>query len=113
MTDLFHAKQAQRTPGPYKVSAWDKSLIINDERDILCGVGIDQAELLDDRDVADRNFIIEACNAYDAHVARIAELEAALREIAYASPRDDGYDAYDAAGRYQSVARAALAKGEA
>lgn len=54
--------------------------------------------------------IDECVRSYEAHVATIAELAAALREIATARAGDDKFDAYDAADRYRNIARAALAK---
>lgn len=61
------------------------------------------AECYDKEDAA---FIVEACNSHDANVARIAELEAALRAIAAEEPTDNAAWAAE-------VARAALAKGAA
>lgn len=52
---------------------------------------------------ANAAFIVEACNAHDALVARVAELEGALRKIADEQCAHPGFC-------YHHIARAALAK---
>jgi len=63
--------------------------------------------------VEDADFIILACNAYDAHLARIAELEAALRSVVKdaESRINVPYDSMTA--ETLRIARAVLAKGAA
>jgi hypothetical protein len=55
-------------------------------------------------------FIVTACNAYDAHVARIAELEAVLREVI--SEPDDGWSISEGIDLFNRISDA-LEKGEA
>lgn len=65
-------------------------------------------------------FIVTACNAYNAHVARIAELEAALRKLTIAAAnvcvQTDGIGVINKVAELRPLIpemRAALAKGEA
>lgn len=55
-------------------------------------------------------FIVTACNAYDAHVATIAELMAALRQLIAQHDRPHGFEDENWYARQLEVARAALAK---
>ncbi len=82
---------AGRTPGPWTTGPNtrddDKYGILRGGRVIAavyipCEIGAHDETAITSRAMADAAFIVTACNAHDANVARIAELEAALKVAA-------------------------------
>ena len=67
-----------RTPGPWVASS-DKAPDMAGAKWCIRADGWSVAYLFGTHSDADAAFIVTACNAYDSHLARIAELEGASR----------------------------------
>ena len=108
------ATKAQRTPGPWKRNRVDS--IVGAGGVEVCNMSLYGYHLPPFAN-ANAEHILAACNAHDANVARIAELERALRdcvEVAKAwHAADDVWQIYYDHSPEMATTRAALAKGQA
>jgi hypothetical protein len=107
-------KQAQRTPGPWHTNVAGTRVEGPQYQRIANGHWYKTATMrpvaeANEENCANLRFIVTACNAYDAHVARIAELEAALQSLTDELFRERGFRTAELS-KVGRAARAALAK---
>lgn len=79
------ATHTQHTPGPWRAEGATVKAVSHGQ-----WFKVTRADGLNHTPEGNRNnaaFIVAACNAYDANLARIAELEAALRTFITLDPR--------------------------
>ena len=76
-----------RTPGPWLQGQVQPNTVLTSDRTrevaicLSCYHAESEQEIAADSARANAAFIVLACNAYDSHLARIAELEGALRDV--------------------------------